>query len=71
MITSSMVPASPDGSNVCANLAPGTSTKTQIGTVGGWLYTGTIKYNFTPAVSYLPIGNTMLAHTIYMVPRLY
>jgi Flp pilus assembly protein TadG len=71
MITAPMVPVSPDGSNVCANLAVGTSTKTQVGTAGGWLYTGTIKYNFTPSFSYLPIGTTALTHTIYMVPRLY
>ncbi|MDB5701476.1 MAG: pilus assembly protein [Sphingomonadales bacterium] len=71
MITSPMVPTSPDGSNVCANLAPGTSTKTQVGTDGGWLYTGTINYKYTPLFSYLPISTTVLTHTIYMVPRLY
>jgi Flp pilus assembly protein TadG len=71
MITSPMVPTSPDGSNVCANLSVGTSTKIQVGTVGGWLYTGNVKYNFTPSFSYLPIGTTALTHTIYMVPRLY
>jgi Flp pilus assembly protein TadG len=71
MITTPMVPVSPDGSNVCANLAPGNSTKTQVGTAGGWLYTGTINYDFTPSFSYLPIDTTVLTHTIYMVPRLY
>jgi Flp pilus assembly protein TadG len=71
MITSPMVPTSPDGSNVCGNLAPGNSTKTQVGTAGGWLYTGNINYNFTPVFSYMPIGTTVLTHTIYMVPRLY
>ncbi|GAA0308249.1 hypothetical protein GCM10009087_17830 [Sphingomonas oligophenolica] len=71
MITSTMVPTSPDGSNVCGNLAPGTSTKTQVGTAGGWLYMGKITYNFTPVVSFIPIATTPLTHTIYMVPRLY
>lgn len=71
MIRSTMVPTSPDGSNVCGNLDPGTSTKTQVGTAGGWLYMGKITYNFTPSVSFIPIGTTALTHTIYMTPRIY
>lgn len=71
MITSPMVPTSPDSSNVCGNLAPGTSTKTQVGTAGGWLYRAKIIYNFTPSISMVPIQATTLTHTIYMVPRLY
>lgn len=71
MVTSTMIPTSPDGSNVCANLAPGTSTKTQVGTSGGWLYMSKITYNFTPVVSFIPITTTPLTHTIYMTPRLY
>lgn len=71
MITSTMVPVSPDASNVCQNLAPGTSNKTQVGTSGGWLFMGRIKYNYRPFVSYLPITSTTMTETIYMVPRLY
>lgn len=71
MITSAMVPVSPDGSNVCENLAPGTSSKTQIGTAGGWLFMGKITYNYMPFASYLPLTNTTMTDTIYMVPRLY
>ena len=71
MVTSTMIPASPDGSNVCTNFAPGNSTKTQVGTAGGWLFMGKITYNYRPFVSYLPIANTTLSDTIYMVPRLY
>lgn len=71
MITSSMIPVSPDSSNVCGNLAPGTSTKTQVGTAGGWLFMGKITYNYTPFTSYLPITSRTLTDTIYMVPRLY
>lgn len=71
MITSTMIPTSPDGSNVCGNLAPGNSNKTQVGTAGGWLYRGKITYNFTPVISFIPMQNTTLAKTIYMVPRLY
>ncbi|RZF61164.1 hypothetical protein EWE75_19370 [Sphingomonas populi] len=71
MVISTMVPTSPDGSNVCKNLAPGTATKTQVGTAGGWLYMGKISYSFTPSVSYLALGPVTLKHTIYMIPRLY
>jgi hypothetical protein len=71
MVTSVMVPTSPDGSNVCANLAVGSSTKVQVGTAGGWLYMGKITYNYTPSISFFPINTTLLTHTIYMVPRLY
>lgn len=71
MVTSTMIPASPDGSNVCQNLAPGNSTKTQVGTAGGWLFKGKITYIYKPFVSYLPLGNSTLTDTIYMVPRLY
>jgi len=71
MITSSMVPVSPDGSNVCQNFAPGTSNKTQVGTSGGWLFMGTITYEYAPFISYLPMTSTTMTETIYMVPRLY
>lgn len=71
MITSTMIPTSPDSSNVCGNLAPGISNKTQVGTAGGWLYRGKITYNFTPVISFVPIQTTALTKTIYMVPRLY
>lgn len=71
MVTSTMIPASPDGSNVCGNLAPGTGTKTQVGTAGGWLFMGKISYTYTPGVSYLPLAPRTMTDTIYMVPRLY
>ena len=32
---------------------------------------GKITYNYRPFVSYVPIANTTLTDTIYMVPRLY
>lgn len=71
MITTTMIPTSPDASNVCGNLAPGTSTKTQVGTAGGWLFVATITYNFTPGVSFFSLSPTPLSDTIYMVPRLF
>jgi Flp pilus assembly protein TadG len=71
MVSATMVPISPDGSNVCGNLNPSTAKKTQVGTAGGWLYMGKIKYDFTPSISFVPIETTPLTHTIYMTPRLY
>lgn len=71
MVTSTMVPVSPDGSNVCGNLAPGTSAKTQVGTSGGWLFMGRITYSFTPSVAFVPLTTTLMSDAIYMVPRLY
>ena len=71
MVTSPMIPSSPDGSNVCTNLSPSTSNTTQVGTAGGWLYMGQITYQFTPTVSFVTIATTPLTDTIYMVPRLY
>lgn len=71
MVSSTMIPTSPDGSNVCTNLQPGGSTKTQVGTAGGWLYMAKVTYNFTPSVSLVPMQATTLTDTIYMVPRLY
>ncbi len=71
MITSPMIPSSPDGTNVCANFAPGTSNRTQVGTAGGWLFMGQINYTYTPAVSFITLSTTQLTSTIYMVPRLY
>ena len=71
MITSTMIPVSLDGSNVCGNFAPGTSNTTQVGTAGGWLFMGKITYNYAPFISYLPMTSTTMTETIYMVHRLY
>lgn len=71
MVSPTMIPVSPDASNVCGNLAPGTSTKTQVGTAGGWLFMGKITYDYAPFISYLPMTSTTMTDTIYMVPRLY
>jgi Flp pilus assembly protein TadG len=68
MVTTPMVPVSPDGSNVCGNLAPGTSTKTQVGTAGGWLFMSTFNYSYTPGVSFAALGAMQFTDTIYMVP---
>ena len=71
MVTSPMIPTSPDGSNVCTNYAAGTSTKTQVGTAGGWLYMGKVNYSYTPGINFFRLATTSLSDTIYMSPRLY
>lgn len=71
MVTAPLLPVSPDGSNVCNNLAPGTSTKTQVGTAGGWLFMGTVRYRYTPGITFFNLPTTQLSDTIYMSPRLY
>jgi Flp pilus assembly protein TadG len=71
MVTAPMIPISPDSSNVCGNLSTGTSTKTQVGTAGGWLFVATITYNYTPGVSFFALTPTPLRDIIYMVPRLF
>jgi Flp pilus assembly protein TadG len=71
MVTAPLVPASPDGSNVCANLAPSTSTKTQVGTAGGWLFMATVTYQYTAGVNFFSLPTMPLTDTIYMSPRLY
>lgn len=71
MVTASMIPSSPDGTNVCDNRGVGTSTKTQVGTAGGWMYVATVTYSYTPGVSFFSMTPTPLTDTIYMVPRLF
>ncbi|WP_137679296.1 TadE/TadG family type IV pilus assembly protein [Aurantiacibacter suaedae] len=71
MVSPNMIPVSPDGSNVCDNLDPGTSSATQVGTAGAYLYRGTVTYTYTPPIDFLSWGATDLSDTIYMAPRLY
>lgn len=70
MVSASMIPSSPDGSNVCNNLAPGTSSKTQVGTAGGWLFMGQITYVYTPFLGLGGMNTTNMVDVIYMSPRL-
>jgi Flp pilus assembly protein TadG len=67
---SPLVPTSPDGSDVCSNYAASTTTKTQVGTAGGYIYVAEVDYTYVPA---LPIGlpaTVPLSSVIYMIPRL-
>ena len=70
MVTSAMIPDSPDGTNVCNNLTPGTSNTTQVGTAGGWLFMGQVKYAYAPSIGLGPITTTTMVDVIYMSPRL-
>lgn len=69
LITAPMIPTSPDGSDVCNNTTS-SSTKTQVGTAGGYLYYAQVAYAYTPAVSYQASRTTNMADAIYMIPRL-
>jgi len=71
MVTSPVVPTSPDGSNVCGNLGPGNNNKTQVGTAGGWLFRGQFTYSYTSSLSYRLFPSKTMVDTIYMTPRLY
>jgi Flp pilus assembly protein TadG len=70
MVTAAMIPSSPDGTNVCNNLDVGTSTTTQVGTAGGWLFMGQIKYAYTPFMGFGPVTTNNMVDVIYMSPRL-
>jgi Flp pilus assembly protein TadG len=69
LVTSPMVPTSPDGSNVCSNTSSGTN-KTQVGTAGGYLYFGQVAYAYTAAINLGAPITTNLGDQIYMSPRL-
>jgi Flp pilus assembly protein TadG len=67
---SPLIPTSPDGSNICTNYAPGTSTTTQVGTAGGYMFVGQVSYTYMPAMTYGFTSVIPLSYYIYMVPRL-
>jgi Flp pilus assembly protein TadG len=70
MVSAPIVPSSPDGSDVCNNTAPSTTTKTQVGTAGGYLFYGQVSFAYTPVVRYGTLTTTVMADQIYMSPRL-
>ncbi|WP_343609720.1 TadE/TadG family type IV pilus assembly protein [Novosphingobium sp.] len=69
MITSPMVPTSPDGSNVCGNTTS-SATKVQVGTAGGYLFYSQISFVYTPAIGLGNVVTTTLGDQDYMIPRL-
>lgn len=69
LITSPMVPTSPDGSNVCSNTTS-SGTKVAAGQAGGYLFFAQIYFSYTPSVGFGSIITTTLADQVYMIPRL-
>lgn len=69
MITSPMVPTSPDGSNVCGN-ATAAPDKTVRGTAGGYLLLGKASYSYQPVYSFAAMARYNVTDQIYMIPRL-
>lgn len=61
--------ASTTNVNICAN-TPSSGNTPVIGQAGAYLYLGTIKYNYSPSVSYKAIATTAMSNSIYMSPRL-
>ncbi len=70
LIDASMVPVSPDSSNVCSNFATGTATRYQVGKAGGYLFAGAIRYSYVPPINYLITTPANLGNTFYMSPRI-
>lgn len=71
MITTPMVPTSPDGSNVCQNYATGTTNKVQVGTAGGYLFVAQFDFAYQPLTGFGFPASVPLGNVLYMSPRLY
>ena len=69
LITTPMVPTSPDGSNVCSNTTAA-ANKTRVGTAGGYVLLGKASYDYRPVMSFNSISRYPIADQIYMIPRL-
>jgi len=69
MITTPMIPTSPDGSNVCNNTTAGPN-KTVRGTAGGYLLLGRAVYSYQPVYSFGSMARYAVADQVYMIPRL-
>lgn len=69
LVTSPMIPTSPDGSNVCSNTTPA-ANKTVVGTAGGYLLLGRASYSYQPVYSFASLSPYNVADQIYMIPRL-
>ena len=54
--------------NICANIS-GSSSTPVVGSTGAYLFVGTVRYSYTPAISYTTITTTQMANSIYMSPR--
>jgi Flp pilus assembly protein TadG len=70
MITSPMVPTSPDGSDICTNYSAGTAQTVQLGTAGGYLFVSEVDYTYTPLAGFGFATSIPLGYSLYMSPRL-
>ena len=71
MVTSPMIPVNPNGSvGICSNYAASSSTLTQVGQAGGYLFIGQINFSYSPPYSYgVPVA-TLMGDAFYMSPRI-
>lgn len=69
LITTPMIPTSPDGSNVCSNTTAA-ANKTVVGTAGGYLLLGQTSYDYRPVINFNNGARYPIADRIYMIPRL-
>ncbi|NOW45212.1 Flp pilus assembly protein TadG [Novosphingobium sp. SG751A] len=69
LITTPMVPTSPDGSNVCQNTTSG-ANKVVVGTAGGYIFLGQISFSYTPPIGLGALTSIKLSDQDYMIPRL-
>jgi Flp pilus assembly protein TadG len=76
MVTTPMIPTSPDGSDVCNNYSTSTSTTTQVGTSGSFIFLAEVDYTYAPLDSGTQLtafgfpATVPLGTILYMTPRL-
>jgi Flp pilus assembly protein TadG len=70
LVTSQMIPTSPDGSNVCTNYSPSTEETVQVGTAGAFLFVGEVDYTYQPLAGFGFPTTVSLGNIIFMSPRL-
>ena len=70
MITTPMVPTSPDSSNVCSNFATGTANTVQVGTAGAYLFVSEVDFAYQPLIGFGFPTTIALGNMLFMSPRL-
>jgi len=69
LATGSMIPTSPNTSNVCNNTAPSNAAATQVGTAGAYIYAGQINFTYVPPINFGFAAQIPMSDTIYISPR--
>lgn len=71
MVTSPMIPVNPNGTvGICGNFAASSSSLTQVGQAGGFIFVGQISFSYAPPYSYGLPATMALNDMIYMSPRI-